>query len=156
MAGGTPILVHNVDLCDLNAGETSSTTHWAHATIHDATGAIVHEFDIRSGNQTPSEKSMGRGGETLSHTENRIARMIGGVPMYGQKVVGDDEFFSDTPVPEGGYVVIRGTRPPCSSCRGAMTRGAEDTGAVIAYYWESAPDVVEGWWQTDLPLSWRK
>ncbi|MFF4630145.1 ricin-type beta-trefoil lectin domain protein [Streptomyces griseorubiginosus] len=156
MAGGTPILVHNVDLCDLNAGETSNTTHWAHATIHDADGAIVHEFDIRSGNQTPSEKSMGRGGETLSHTENRIARMIGGVPMYGAKVVGDDEFYNDTPVPEGGFVVIRGTRPPCSSCRGAMTRGAEDTGAVIAYYWESAPDEVEGWWQTDLPLSWRK
>ncbi|MGW1910839.1 hypothetical protein ACWCQS_08945 [Streptomyces sp. NPDC002076] len=37
-----------------------------------------------------------------------------------------------------------------------VVRGAEDTGAVIAYYWESEPGVVEGWWRTDLPLAWRK
>ncbi|WP_368669293.1 hypothetical protein [Streptomyces hyaluromycini] len=110
---------------------------------------------MRSGNQQPSEQAMGRGGEALSHTENRVARMSGGVPTYGTRVVTGDEFFLDSPAPEGGYVVTTGARPPCSSCRGAMTRTAEDTGATFAYLWKDPQDGWQ-WWQTDLPSSWRK
>ncbi|MEV0570881.1 polymorphic toxin-type HINT domain-containing protein, partial [Dactylosporangium sp. NPDC050588] len=143
---GVPVLVHNVDLDALNACPGTSTTHYAQVEVHDAQGVRVDSYPIRSGQQTPAEAAMGRGGETLSHTENRVARMSGGVPSYGQNVVWNDEFFMERPVPDGGYVVITGTRSPCSSCRGAMTRAAEDTGARFVYMWEEGG--VMNWWQT--------
>jgi hypothetical protein len=144
-AGSAPVLVHNADLDELNACPTSRTTHWADVTVHDADGTLLHQYRIRSGAQTPAESAMGRGGETLSHTENRAARMAGGVPSYGGKVVHDDDFFLDAPVPEGGSVIITGTRPPCTSCRGAMTRAAEDVAATFVYMWEGAGRM--NWWQ---------
>jgi hypothetical protein len=153
VAGNTPVLVHNIDLPALNACPTSPTTHWANTDTFDASGTPVDSYPIRSGAQTPAEQAMGRGGETLSHTENRVARMSGGVPTYGGRVVNGDEFFGDSPVPEGGYVVIEGTRPPCSSCMGAMTRASEDTGATFAYFWEH-PEEGTQWWQTNYPLGW--
>ncbi|MFD4501540.1 ricin-type beta-trefoil lectin domain protein [Streptomyces sp. NPDC058457] len=146
LAGTTPILVHNVDLGALNACPTTATTHTAQVTVHDSSGNILHDYDIRSGAQTPPEQAMGRGGETLSHTENRAARMAGGVPSYGTKIIYDDEFFGDMPVPLDGYVIINGTRPPCSSCMGAMTRGAQDTGSTFVYIWEEAGKPA--WWST--------
>lgn len=146
LAGTTPILVHNIDLGALNACPTTATTHTASVTVHDSSGNILHDYDIRSGAQTPAEQSMGRGGETLSHTENRAARMAGGVSSYGTKLVRGDEFFLEKPVPLDGYVVINGSRPPCSSCMGAMRRGAEDTGSTFTYIWEEAGKPA--WWST--------
>ncbi|WP_327007722.1 polymorphic toxin-type HINT domain-containing protein [Dactylosporangium sp. NBC_01737] len=147
VVGGEPVLVHNVDLNALNACPGTSTTHYAQVDVFDSQGVRVDSYPIRSGQQTPAESARGpRGGETLSHTENRVARMSGGVPSYGANVVWDDEFFLERPVPDGGYVVIEGTRSPCSSCRGAMSRAAEDTGAVFAYVWEE--NGMMNWWQT--------
>lgn len=146
LAGTTPILVHNVDLGALNACPTTATTHTAQVTVHDSSGTILHDYDIRSGAQTPAEQAMGRGGETLSHTENRAARMASGVPSYGTKIIYNDEFFGDMPVSLDGYVIINGTRPPCSSCMGAMTRGAQDTGSTFVYIWEEAGNPA--WWST--------
>ncbi|GAB1646586.1 RHS repeat-associated core domain-containing protein [Krasilnikovia sp. MM14-A1259] len=136
LAGTTPVLVHNVDLGALNSCPVSPTTHWADVSVHDSEGNIIYDYSVRSGAQRPSEAAVGRGGETLSHTENRVARMSGGVPSYGSRIVGDDEFFMEKPVPEGGHVVIQGSRPPCSSCQGAMNRAAEDTGSTFTYFWE--------------------
>ncbi|MFE6978426.1 LamG-like jellyroll fold domain-containing protein [Streptomyces sp. NPDC057682] len=144
LAGTTPVLVHNIDLNALNACPTSATTHTASVTVHDSGGKVLHDYDIRSGAQTPAERAMGRGGETLSHTENRAARMSGGVSTYGTKLVKGDEFFLEKPVPLDGYVVINGTRPPCSSCMGAMRRGAIDTGSTFVYIWEHAGKPA--WW----------
>ena len=146
LAGATPILVDNIDLRALNACPTTGTTHTASVTVHDSSGNILHDYSIRSGAQTPPEQSMGRGGETLSHTENRAARMAGGVSSYGTKLVRGDEFFLEKPVPLDGYVVINGSRPPCSSCMGAMRRGAEDTGSTFTYIWEEAGKPA--WWST--------
>jgi hypothetical protein len=136
LAGTTPVLVHNVDLGELNSCPVSPTTHWADVSVHESNGDVVQNYAVRSGAQRPSEAAVGRGGETLSHTENRVARMSGGVPSYGQRIVGDDEFFLENPVPENGHVVIQGTRPPCSSCQGAMNRAAEDTASTFTYFWE--------------------
>jgi hypothetical protein len=80
-----------------------------------------------------------RGGETLSHTENRAARMSGGVRSYGSRVVHSDEFFGDYPVSTDGYVIIRGTRPPCFSCMW----GDEKSGA--AYGLDVCVHVERGW-----------
>ncbi|MFF7158768.1 hypothetical protein [Streptomyces sp. NPDC008139] len=73
--------------------------------------------------------------------------MSGGVPSYGTRIVWNDEFFLEKPVPYDGYVVISGTLTPCSSCMGAMRRAAEDTGSTFVYMW---PDGNGGmsWWQT--------
>lgn len=144
LAGDVPILVHNIDLGALNSCPTTVTTHTASVTVHDSSGNILHDYDIRSGAQTPAEQAMGRGGETLSHTENRAARMAGGVSSYGTKLVKGDEFFLEKPVPLDGYVIINGSRPPCSSCMGAMRRGAEDTGSTFVYIWEEAGKPA--WW----------
>ncbi|MFI6639383.1 polymorphic toxin-type HINT domain-containing protein [Streptomyces sp. NPDC050504] len=145
LAGTTPVLVHNVDLDALNACPATKKTHFASVTVHDSRGKVLHEYDIRSGAQRPSEKAMGlRGGEALSHTENRAARMAGGVPSYGKKISKDDEFFMDTPVPLNGYVVIDGTAPPCPSCMGAMRRAAEDTGSTFTYIWDNSGKAA--WW----------
>ncbi|MEU0703172.1 hypothetical protein ACFY9H_10380 [Streptomyces bacillaris] len=137
-------MVHNIDLDALNACPTSANTHTASVTVHDSGGRVLHDYDIRSGAQTAAERAMGRGGETLSHTENRAARMAGGVSSYGTKLVKGDEFFLEKPVPLGGYVVINGTRSPCSSCMGAMRRGAQDTGSTFVYIWEQAGRPA--WW----------
>lgn len=70
--------------------------------------------------------------------------MSGGVPSYGSKIVHDDEFFGDYPVPTDGCVIIRGTRPPCSSCMGAMNRAAQDTALTFVYMWKEAGK--HAWW----------
>ncbi|MFJ7190264.1 hypothetical protein [Streptomyces bacillaris] len=54
------------------------------------------------------------------------------------------EFFLEKPVPLDGYVVINGNRSPCSSCMGAMRRGAQDTGSTFVYIWEQAGRPA--WW----------
>lgn len=149
VAGSTPVLVHNINLCELNAEPTAAKTHFADVTVHDADGDIVDEYSLRSGAQTPAEKAMGpRGADILSHTENRAARMAGGVPTYGNKVVSGDEFFNESPVPQDGYVVIRGTNEPCSNCMGAMTRAAQDTGSTFVYMWPGEEEGTMNWWQT--------
>ncbi|WP_093862902.1 polymorphic toxin-type HINT domain-containing protein [Streptomyces sp. TLI_053] len=146
LAGTTPVLVHNIDLGKLNACPTTSSTHFADVTVLDGQGNVVHEYPIRSGAQTPPEAAMGpRGGDILSHTENRAARMAGGVPSYGRRIIRDDEFFLEKPVPLDGYVVINGTSSPCSSCRGAMGRAAEDTGSTFVYTWPSGSGGLNSW-----------
>ncbi|MFE9191058.1 hypothetical protein ACFYL6_15725 [Micromonospora sp. NPDC007208] len=54
----------------------------------------------------------------------------------------------EKPVPEGGFVVIEGTRPPCSSCQGAMNRAAEDTASTFAYFWQDNSGRVQTWQST--------
>ncbi|MEV5752124.1 LamG-like jellyroll fold domain-containing protein [Actinoallomurus sp. NPDC052308] len=139
LAGTTPVLVHNIDLAQLNSCPGTKTTHYAQVSVLDAEGNVIHDYDIRSGEQQPAEKAMGpRGAETLSHTENRAARMAGGVPSYGSRIVYDDEFFLEHPVPVDGYVIVQGTRRPCSSCMGAMRRAAQDTSSTFVYLWNES------------------
>ncbi|MFC9028992.1 hypothetical protein ACOZFM_16780 [Streptomyces arboris] len=141
---GDPDLGPHIDLGALNACPASATMHTVSVTVHDRGGRILHDCDIRSGAQTPAEQDMRRGGETLSHTENRAARMAGGVSSYGTKLVKSGEFFLEKPAPLGGYVVIDRTRPPCASCMGAMRRGAQNAGSTFVYIWQNAGRPA--WW----------
>src|SRR3546814_11085294 len=68
------------------------------------------------GNMTLEEQALGVPKNTLaSHTEARAVRTM--------------------ELESGGRMVITGQNPPCPSCKGAMNRTANETGATIRYQW---------------------
>lgn len=106
------------------AGEASTLSgrvldaarHNVNVTVQEASGAIVSRARIASGNMTAAEKAMGfPKGQLASHTEARAV--------------------ANTPLQSGQLMTITGQRAPCPSCKGAMNRTANQTGATIKYQW---------------------
>ncbi|BBL73232.1 hypothetical protein MishRS11D_03300 [Methylomagnum ishizawai] len=90
--------------------------HNANVTIRDAQGTIIRHERIVSGNMTPVEQALGFPRNTLaSHTEARAVR--------------------DIPLESGQSMTITGQLPPCPSCKGAMNRAVQESGATIKYQW---------------------
>ncbi|MGV9890635.1 ricin-type beta-trefoil lectin domain protein [Streptomyces sp. NPDC003395] len=148
VAGSTPILVHNANLPDM-CGPVTSDTHFADVTVADAEGNVVDQYKIQSGSTTPEEAALGEArARQAVHTENRAARAAGGVPTVGDEVIEGDPFFLASPVPQDGTVTIRGTRPPCSNCKGAMNRAAEDTQSTFIYIWLGKKGNLRTWTST--------
>jgi hypothetical protein len=92
--------------------------HNAEVTVTDENGRVVDQGHFPSGSMTDEQKAMGwPKGPSLSHSEQKAMRELG-------------ERLED-----GDTVVIQGEKPPCSNCKGAMNRAADDSGAVIIYEW---------------------
>lgn len=101
--------------------------HNANVTIRDAQGNIISHERVVSGNMTPTEQALGFPKNTLaSHTEARAVR--------------------NTPLEAGQSMTITGQLPPCPSCKGAMNRAAQESGATIKYQWRQ--DGRTQVWQT--------
>ncbi|MFF8592679.1 LamG-like jellyroll fold domain-containing protein [Streptomyces sp. NPDC015220] len=148
-ADGVLLLVHNANLPDV-CGPVTKNTHYANVTVHDADGKMIDSYSLRSGATTPEEASIGVGrARQAVHTENRAARASGGAPMIGDHVIVDDPFFAASPVPEGGWVKITGTKPPCGNCQGQMRASAEDTGATFEYHWPNGKGGMNMWSSDD-------
>ena len=90
--------------------------HNANVTVRDAQGNIIHHERVVSGNMTAEEHKLPFPQNTLaSHTEARAVR--------------------NTPLQPGQSMTITGQRPPCPSCKGAMRKASENTGADVGYQW---------------------
>ena len=92
-------------------------THNAIVSHFDSKGNLVGQpRSYQSGGMTPEEKALGFPRSTLAtHTENRAMRDL-------------------TPdLKPGDTVRIKGEYPACPSCKGAMNRAHEKTGARIIY-----------------------
>ncbi|MER6270138.1 hypothetical protein [Streptomyces sp900105755] len=104
------------------------------------------QYGIQSGSTTPEEAALGEArARQAVHTENRAARAAGGVPTVGDELIEGDPFFLASPVPEDGTVTIEGTRPPCSTCKGAMNRAALDTQSTFIYLWPGKDGALRTW-----------
>ncbi|MFI5973000.1 LamG-like jellyroll fold domain-containing protein [Streptomyces sp. NPDC051452] len=148
-ADGVLLLVHNANLPEV-CGPVTKNTHFANVTVHDADGNMIDSYSLRSGATTPEEASIGVGrARQAVHTENRAARAAGGAPMIGDHVIVDDPFFAASPVPDGGWVKITGTKPPCGNCQGQMRASAEDTGATFEYHWPNGKGGMNMWSSDD-------
>jgi RHS repeat-associated protein len=92
--------------------------HNAEIEISDTeTGEVKSRWKEVSGEQTPEQKALGqRKGELSSHTEAK------GTSRYDLQA---DE-----------TMTIKGTRPPCSSCKGYMNRAAQANGGRVVYQWQ--------------------
>jgi hypothetical protein len=90
--------------------------HNANVLVVDAQGNVQLHTRIVSGNMTPAEKALGFPKNTLaSHTEARAMKQV--------------------PLEAGETITITGQRPPCPSCKGAMNRAVDESGARIIYRW---------------------
>ena len=118
--------------------------------MHGPDGDIVHEIPhTRSGDQTGPERVLGfPDNMNASHTECRVCRMTGAPSQMRDNQMTGDSLHGTAPVPQGGYVVINGTRPPCGSCRRQMEEAAQATGATYVYVWNNG----KSWWQAFNPL----
>jgi len=103
-------------------------------------GKVVLKFSVQSGGQTPEDKSLGRFGAWLVHTEPKAMLRIveEGIPIDA-----DTEIFMD------------GVREPCSMCQRFVSQVHEDSAAEIMYTWRYATrggKVVEenGSWRPEL------
>jgi RHS repeat-associated protein len=122
----------------------------------DGTGnnyPIRLQYTVKSPNAgevtTAEEKSLGIGRmRNIVHTEHRISRICGASP--GKNEIPGDPYHGVAPVEPGDAVFIEGTRPPCTSCKGAMNRIVVDRGANVRYIWP------QGTWDAgDGGLRWR-
>ena len=79
-------------------------------------GEVVQRINEVSGQMTAEQRAMGYPkGQLASHTEPKtLAR---------------------TSLQAGDVLVMKGTRPPCPSCRGYMNRAASEFGATVHYVW---------------------
>ncbi|WP_020116548.1 RHS repeat-associated core domain-containing protein [Streptomyces canus] len=113
-------------------GPTRKSTHWAEVTIRDSDGKLTNAYTVRSGTQTAEEKALGfPKSMSASHTENRVTRMSG-----ASSEVSGDPYANLALVKSGDTVTIQGTNEACSTCKGAMRRAADETGATFVYEWK--------------------
>lgn len=79
-------------------------------------GGVIQRIEAVSGEMTAAQKAMGYPkGQLASHTEPKtLAR---------------------TNLQAGDILAIKGTKPPCPSCRGYMNRAAAEFNATVHYLW---------------------
>ncbi|MGW2413742.1 RHS repeat-associated core domain-containing protein [Streptomyces tubercidicus] len=83
------------------------------------------------------------------HTEHRFSRMAGA--STGNKVsIPNDPYHLRAPVARGEAVFMQGTRSPCSSCKGAMNRMANELGVNVRYAWSDKT------WDAGGGMKWRE
>ncbi|MFJ8827689.1 RHS repeat-associated core domain-containing protein [Streptomyces sp. NPDC102467] len=122
-------------------GPRTKSTHNASVQVLNARGELVNAYSLRSGSQTPEEAALGfPNNAQASHTEARVGRMSGGSATVR---ISNDRYANLARVSKGDTVTINGTKPPCSQCRGSMTRVAEETGATFVYVYS------KGRWSSD-------
>ena len=94
---------------------SGKSPHVAQVTVTRG-GAVTVTQEMTSGTMTTQEAALGFPRSILAtHTEARAARAF--------------------PLQPGDIMDIRGSYPPCPSCKGAMNRAAAQSGAMIRYHW---------------------
>jgi uncharacterized protein YukE len=94
-----------------------SPGHNANVTVVDADGRVVVQKDFPSGGMSKEDIEDFPNGMMRSHSERKAMAEL------GEKLE------------EGDTVILEGELPPCTQCKGAMNRAAEESGAVIIYEW---------------------
>ncbi|MCI3272556.1 polymorphic toxin-type HINT domain-containing protein [Streptomyces cylindrosporus] len=142
-AGGTRVLVHNTNS---NPQAMTCETHTVDVDVHDVAGNVRLSYSLRSGNWEDEELAIGDGRSRIaSHTENRAARMSGGPSVIGKTPIPGDPYAGLAQVSEGESVILTGTRPPSTTCQGAMNRAAKATGANFVYLWTTESGELRIW-----------
>jgi hypothetical protein len=148
-AGDSLVLVHNTNS---NPQPMTCETHTVDVDVHDVAGNVRLSYSLRSGNREDEELAIGDGRSRIaSHTENRSARMSGGPSVIGKTPIPGDPYSGLARVSKGESVILNGTRPPCTTCQGAMNRAAKATGANFVYLWPAESGEL-GVWQALNPL----
>ncbi|MEU8299831.1 DNRLRE domain-containing protein [Micromonospora sp. NPDC048909] len=166
LAGDSPVLVHNCpggvgpdgkpcncqNTTDGGGGVKPVTkkTHYTETEVYGPDGDLLHTINrTRSGDQTGPERVLGfPDNMNASHTECRVCRATGAPSQVRGNPIVNDTIQGTAPVPPGGYVIIKGTRPPCGSCRTQMEDAAQATSATYVYIWNKG----KSWWQSGSPL----
>lgn len=90
-------------------------THTALVTVFRDADVIAADTLV-SGNMTAEEAALGFPKSSLAtHTEARAVKL---------------------PLQQGDSMIIQGSYPPCTSCKGLMNKAARESGAGIHYVWE--------------------
>ncbi|MBN1513538.1 MAG: hypothetical protein JXB13_16090, partial [Phycisphaerae bacterium] len=90
--------------------------HNANVMFRDVNNNVLHHERLVSGSMTPEEAALGFPCNSLAtHTEFRAVTRI--------------------PLEPGAKMTITGLRGPCPSCKGAMNRAVNGSGASIRYRW---------------------
>jgi RHS repeat-associated protein len=116
VAGDTRVLNHNA-VCG---------NHRAEVEVRDGDGEFKLAFCTGSGCKQAGESNL------QAHTESRVNRMFGGSVRPRVK---DDRYLNELAgeLSPGDSVVIRGSNPPCSRCKGAMNTMVRELGANVTY-----------------------
>jgi hypothetical protein len=97
--------------------QTRTPGHNAEVTVTDADGRVIVQKEFPSGGMSKEDIDDFPNGMMRSHSERKAMSEL------GQKLE------------EGDTVILEGELPPCTQCKGAMNRAAEESGAVIIYEW---------------------